>query len=180
MVGAMSRGRNRPGLIGSARARRDRHRSTSSLPWSVRLFAAAPAPARCLGGAADGRRLRSPPASTARSSACRSWTTFVEIDLLQITMIAFTPAATVYALRGAERDLADLRPVLRPEAGATGAGLERVFFLGRRWLVAQRRGRDRDRARPAVLAGELAERKASPSSIRSSCGPRCAAACSAG
>jgi hypothetical protein len=106
----------------------------ASLPWSVRLFATAPVP---------------PPVSAvlltagfALAAALYSLafglpfvTTFVEIDLLQITMIGFTPAATVYALRGAERDLADLRPVLRSEAGAAGTGLERVYFLGRRWLV---------------------------------------------
>ena len=105
------------------------------LPWSVRLFATGPLP---------------PPVSAvlltagfalaaglyARAFGLPFLAPFVEIDLLQITMIGFTPAATVYALRGAEHDLAELRPVLRPEAGAAGAGLERVFFLGRRWLVA--------------------------------------------
>ena len=105
------------------------------LPWSVRLFAAAPIPppvsaVLVTAGFALAAGLYS------RAFGLPFLTTFVEIELLQITMIGFTPAATVYALRGAERDLADLRPVLRPEVGATGAGLERVFFVGRRWLVA--------------------------------------------
>ena len=104
------------------------------LPWSVRLFATAPIPppvsaVLLTAGFALAGALYS------RAFGLPFLTTFVEIDLLQITMIGFAPAATIYALRGAERDLADLRPVLRPEAGAAGAGLERVFFLGRRWRV---------------------------------------------
>jgi hypothetical protein len=59
-----------------------------------------------------------------------------EFQILQVAMIAFTPAATVYALRGAERDLADLAPVLRPEAGREGAGLESVLSIGRGTLRA--------------------------------------------
>jgi len=104
------------------------------LPWSVRLFATAPLPPAVsavllTAGFALAAALYS------RAFGLPFLTTFVEIELLQITMIGFTPAATVYALRGAERDLADLGPVLRPEAGAAGAGIGRVFFLGRHWLV---------------------------------------------
>jgi hypothetical protein len=58
-------------------------------------------------------------------------TTFMTYDLVQLGMIGFTPAAAVYALRGAQRDLDDLAPLLRPEARAAGAGLERVYWLGR-------------------------------------------------
>jgi hypothetical protein len=54
-----------------------------------------------------------------------------EFQLLQVAMIAFTPAATVYALRGAERDLADLAPVLRPEADGVGTGVRSVLRIGR-------------------------------------------------
>ena len=104
------------------------------LPWSVRLFASAPVPppvsaVLLTAGFALAAGLYS------RAFGLPFLAPFVEIDLLQITMIGFTPAATVYALRGAERDLAELRPLLRPEADAAGAGLDRVFLLSRRWLV---------------------------------------------
>lgn len=105
------------------------------LPWSVRLFATAPfPPAVCalLFCAAIGvfyltycQIAGIPPADR-----------IAEFQLLQVAMIAFTPAATVYALRGAERDLADLAPVLRPEAVREGAGLETVLSIGRRTLRA--------------------------------------------
>jgi hypothetical protein len=58
-----------------------------------------------------------------------------EFEFLQVAMIAFTPAATVHALRGAERDLADLAPILRPAAEGTHTGLGRVLPIGRRTLA---------------------------------------------
>lgn len=104
------------------------------LPWSVRLFATAPLPPS-VSAVLLTAAFALAAALYSRIFGLPFLTPFVEIELLQITMIGFTPAAAVYALRGAERDLADLRPVLRPEAGATNPGLERVFFVGRRWLV---------------------------------------------
>ena len=104
------------------------------LPWSVRLFAAAPFPPvvsalLCC-------------AAIAVAYATYCWIAGIpladgtaEFQLLQVAMIAFTPAATVYAMRGAERDLADLAPVLRPETGREGAGLARVLLIGRRTLA---------------------------------------------
>ena len=62
------------------------------------------------------------------------WTTFAEIDLLQISILGITPTATVYALRGAERDLDDLRPLLRPDARVSDTGFGQIFLLGRRTL----------------------------------------------
>jgi len=106
----------------------------ASFPWSVRLFARAPLPpgvwallafaAWSIGSALYCILLSLP-----------FWLTFAEIDLLQISILAITPAATLYALRGAERDLDDLRPVLRAAASTTDAGLARVYFLARRTLV---------------------------------------------
>jgi hypothetical protein len=57
--------------------------------------------------------------------------TFLVVDLVQLSMIGFAPAATVYALRGAQRDLDDLRPLSRAAAGAADAGLAQVYYLAR-------------------------------------------------
>jgi hypothetical protein len=62
------------------------------------------------------------------------WLIFAEIDLLQISIIAITPAATVWALRGAERDLRDLRPLLHAGSGPDDTDLGRLFLLGHRTL----------------------------------------------
>ena len=105
------------------------------LPWSVRLLAAAPLPPA----------LSSLLLCAAIFLAYRvyGWIAgmspedqVAEFQILQVAMIAFTPAATVYALRGAERDLADLAPVLRPEAGGEAPGLESVLSIGRGALRA--------------------------------------------
>jgi hypothetical protein len=105
------------------------------LPWSVRLLAAAPLPPA----------LSSLLLCAAIFLAYRvyGWIAgmspedqVAEFQILQVAMIAFTPAATVYALRGAERDLADLAPVLRPEAGDEAPGLESVLSIGRGALRA--------------------------------------------
>ena len=105
----------------------------ASLPWSVRLFATAPFPPFV------SALLLCAAIAVVYASYC--WIAGIpladgtaEFQLLQVAMVAFTPAATVYALRGAERDLADLAPVLRPEAGCESAGLARVLPIGRRTL----------------------------------------------
>jgi hypothetical protein len=105
------------------------------LPWSVRLFATAPLPPV----------LSSLLLCAAIFLAYRiyGWIAgmspedqLAEFQILQVAMIAFTPAATVYALRGAERDLADLAPMLRPGAGREDAGLGSVLSIGRPSLRA--------------------------------------------
>ncbi len=106
----------------------------SSLPWSVRLFATPPFPpalwalltfaAWSLGSASYCYFLRLP-----------FWLNFAEIDLLQISIIAITPAATTWALRGADRDLRDLRPVRNDIFGPADTGLGPFFFLGRQTLA---------------------------------------------
>src|SRR5262245_7044235 len=109
-------------------------RLPACLPWSVRLFATAPLPTAVSALLAFGAitaaftaycRIRGIPLADHHAG----------IELLQLAMIALTPAATVYALRGAERDLADLAPLLRPEAEREGAGLERVLLIGRTTLA---------------------------------------------
>lgn len=105
----------------------------ASLPWSVRLLAIAPIPPALsallfCAAIAVGNLLY------CRIADIPFWEQVVD-KLLLVAMIAFTPAATVYALRGAERDLADLAPVLRPGAGRKEAGLERVLLVGR-WTLA--------------------------------------------
>jgi hypothetical protein len=99
------------------------------LPWSVRLLAAAPLPpvlSSLLGCAAIFLAYRIYCWITGMSLEDQ----LAEFQILQVAMIAFTPAATVYALRGAERDLADLAPVLRPEAGRESPGLASVLAIG--------------------------------------------------
>jgi hypothetical protein len=106
----------------------------TNLPWSVRLFATPPLPPALwallafavwsLGSAACCYFLRLP-----------FWSNFAEIELLQISIIAITPAATLWALRGAERDFHDLRPVRSDVFGSTDTGLGPLFFLGRQTLA---------------------------------------------
>ena len=105
------------------------------VPWSVRLFATPPLPpvvwalvsflAWSLGLALYCAALQ-----------LSFWTNFAEIDLLQLSILSFTPLATLYALRGAERDLADLRPLMRGAAGAAGHASARDFLLERSTLTA--------------------------------------------
>ncbi|HEY8155730.1 MAG TPA: hypothetical protein VII72_16495 [Myxococcota bacterium] len=104
------------------------------LPWSVRLFASAPVPPVVCS------LLFCAAIFLAYHVYC--WLTnmawderLAEFQLLQVAMIAFTPAATVYALRGAERDLADLAPVLTPQADGAEAGIRSVFRVGRAALA---------------------------------------------
>lgn len=104
------------------------------LPWSVRVFAAAPVPPFVSSLFVC--------AAIAVCYAIYCWIAGIpvrdgtaEFQLLQVAMISFTPAATVYALRGAERDLADLAPLLRDEPGREGTGIERVYLIGRRTLT---------------------------------------------
>jgi hypothetical protein len=104
------------------------------LPWSVRLFAAAPFPP-VVSGLLLCAAIAACYASYCWIAGIRLGDGTAEFQLLQVAMIAFTPAATVYALRGAERDLADLAPVLRPDPGRESAGLERVLLIGRRTLA---------------------------------------------
>lgn len=101
------------------------------VPWSVRLFATPPLPpgvwalvgflAWSLGSALYCAVLGLP-----------FWKSFAEIDLLQLSILCFAPLATLHALRGAERDLADLAPVLGDGAPAS----VRDFLLARRTLAA--------------------------------------------
>jgi hypothetical protein len=105
-----------------------------SLPWSVRLFASAPfPPAVCAllacAAIAAGYALY---CLLARIPAGER---IEEFQVLQVLMIAFTPAASVHALRGAQRDLTDLAPVLEPRDGAA-SGLARVLLIGRPALTA--------------------------------------------
>jgi len=99
----------------------------ASLPWSVRLFASAPIPpplsAAIVIAALAGLSLFS-----AAAFGLPFESSFYAFDLVQLSMIGFSPAATVYALRGAQRDLEDLSPVLREGADT---GLDRVYFLTR-------------------------------------------------
>ncbi len=106
----------------------------ASLPWSLRLFATAPIPpalwalftfgAWAFGSALYCAVLNLP-----------FWTNFAEIDLLQISILSIAPLATLYALRGAERDLDDLRPLMRGDASAAVPDSGRIFLLGRRTLA---------------------------------------------
>jgi hypothetical protein len=106
----------------------------ASLPWSVRLFATPPLPpllwalvtfcAWALGSALYCHLLRLP-----------FWTNFAEVDLLQITILSLTPMATLYALRGAQGDLDELRPLLRTAASASAMDPGRILLLGRRTLA---------------------------------------------
>jgi hypothetical protein len=103
-----------------------------SLPFSVRLFSTAPFP----------------PAVSAllliaawtlvfalytRAFALPFAEPYVGIELLQLFMIGFTPAATVHALRGAARDFAELKGVLDP--ATSERGLEACVRLDRRRLA---------------------------------------------
>ena len=105
----------------------------ASLPWSVRLFATAPLPP------ALWALLTATAWSIGSALYCALlglpfWLNFAEIDLLQISILAITPAASLWALRGAERDLDELRPLLRAAASTTDTGLGRVYFMARRTL----------------------------------------------
>jgi hypothetical protein len=107
----------------------------ASLPWSVRLFAAAPLPLPvCALLVTIGWALADALYSLAFGLPFLEQ--FIEIELLQITMIGLTPAATAYALRGAERDLAELRPLLRSGVSPADDGLARVLSIGRLQLFA--------------------------------------------
>jgi hypothetical protein len=106
----------------------------TTLPWSVRLFAIPPR-------APSGWALLTAAAWSIGSlvyCALRNlpfWETFAQIDLLQITIISVTPMATLYALRGAERDLDDLRPLMATGAATPDISFGRVFLLGRRSMT---------------------------------------------
>jgi hypothetical protein len=100
-----------------------------SLPWSVRLYAAAPFPPVVCGLLA----------CTAFGLIYVTYCWIVGIpageraadfQLLQVAMIAFTPAVSVHSLRAVERDLAALAPLLDADAAP-----ERVLRGSRQALV---------------------------------------------
>ncbi len=106
----------------------------AALPWSVRLYATAPMPPVLWA------LLTASVWSIANAIYCAVlelpfWRDFAEIDLLQISILSITPLATVYALRGVERDLRDLQPILRSGPDAPDMRSDRSFFLGRRALT---------------------------------------------
>jgi hypothetical protein len=105
------------------------------LPWSVRLFAAAPLPP-VLSSLLVCAAIFLAYQVYAWIAGMSPEDQVAEFQILQVAMIALTPAATVYALRGAERDLADLAPVLRPEARQEPPGLETVLSIRRPALRA--------------------------------------------
>ena len=174
MVEAIPRGRNGRFLIGCRACPRRRRRSTRVFPGACRLFATPPLPpalwalltfaAWSLGSATYCYVLQLP-----------FWLNFAEIDLLQISIIAITPRrddlGAARSRARSPRSAAAAERRLRPDRHRLGS----VLLPRTADARVDRRRRRRDRARPAVLAGELAGRQARhrPSELR--VGARCAA-----
>ena len=94
---------------------------SAGVPWSVRLFAAAPLPPAVVGFLIAAtvftlyvlKDLLLSPHSELREAAEAPWTLLQPwIELLQAVLIGYLPTATAYSIRAAARDLRALRPAL--------------------------------------------------------------------
>lgn len=108
---------------------------SETLPWTIRIFERSALPSACLGALiAAAVFLTSATLATLEGSPI--WASQqLWIELLFALLIGYLPTATDYALRGAERDLRDLLPVLDASQQDFRALRARMTRFDRRALI---------------------------------------------